>query len=129
MKVRHGPTRVQKAHLVRLPLHLAERMFTRLAAGIARAAGWFREKAGITIHVGPSGDFTTITRGLYAARPGDEIWLAPGTYSAENGEVFPLTYPDHVNVIAPPSCTIATGPGTWDGEPWHEDEDWDYEEE
>ena len=40
----------------------------------------------------------TITRAIAAARPGMVIQLAPGTYSADTGEQFPLVIPQGVTV-------------------------------
>ncbi|MBM0743279.1 S-layer homology domain-containing protein [Phormidium sp. CLA17] len=43
--------------------------------------------------------FKTISRALKQAKLGDRIQLAPGTYSATSGEVFPLAIPAGVTVI------------------------------
>ncbi len=46
-----------------------------------------------------SAPFKTISRALKQAKLGDRIQLAPGTYSATSGEVFPLAIPAGVTVI------------------------------
>jgi uncharacterized protein DUF1565/Big-like domain-containing protein len=41
----------------------------------------------------------TITHAVAAARTGDVIWVAPGTYNAALGEVFPISLPASVTLI------------------------------
>ncbi|WP_421657650.1 S-layer homology domain-containing protein [Leptothermofonsia sp. ETS-13] len=59
--------------------------------------------------------FKTITRALQQARAGTTIQLAPGTYSAATGEVFPLVIPNGVTVLgneaSKGSGIVVTGSG------------------
>ncbi len=43
--------------------------------------------------------YKTITAALAHASSGDVVWVAPGTYDAANGEVFPVTVPAGVRLV------------------------------
>ncbi len=60
--------------------------------------------------------FKTITHALKSAQPGTTLLLAPGTYSAETGEIFPLVLKAKVTLQGDPATrgqeTIIQGGGT-----------------
>lgn len=61
--------------------------------------------------------FKTITFALNQAQPGEVVQLAPGTYSASTGEVFPLMVPEGVTLrgdeVAEGKNTIIQGGGSF----------------
>lgn len=70
----------------------------------------------ITVGHGPEYDYQTITQAMSAASPMDLILVAPGTYSTDTGESFPITFKAAV-IVQPDSQTgtrllLGDGSGT-----------------
>ncbi len=63
-------------------------------------------------HGTPSFPLRTITRALHFAIPGDAIFLAPGTYSASSGEIFPLRVRPGILIEGDPATKGAGAPAT-----------------
>ena len=60
----------------------------------------------------PSFPLRTITRSLHFTIAGDAIFLAPGTYSASSGEIFPLRVRPGVLIEGDPATQGAGAPAT-----------------
>jgi len=56
--------------------------------------------------------YKTITAALAASSASDVVWVAPGTYDAANGEVFPIRVPAGVSLIGDPVNKGAGGTAT-----------------
>ncbi len=63
-------------------------------------------------HGTPSDPLRTITRALHFAISGDAIFLAPGTYSASSGEVFPIRIKPGVLISGDPATKGVGAPAT-----------------
>jgi hypothetical protein len=61
----------------------------------------------------PSFPLRTITRALHFTIAGDAIFLAPGTYSASSGEVFPIAVRPGVLIEGDPATKGAGAPSTF----------------
>ncbi len=67
----------------------------------------------VIVDQGGGGDYTTITEGLAAALPGDQVRVKPGTYSASTGETMPIVMRSGVKLMghSPINPPIIDGEG------------------
>lgn len=101
------------------PTPLTSRIAQRPTVAQAQTVVWVNPEAGNDAKADGSeqAPFRTLTQALQAARPDTVVQLAPGTYSSETGEVFPIQLKAGVTVQGNPDGlgqgTVIRGGGSY----------------